>query len=239
MRRLFALLGAIGLVSGAAANSVQREAPFDFGAPANLGAVINSPGFDGGPSISSDGLSLYFTSDRSGGSGGATSGRRVARDPPIRSGPRRTSGRASTVRPTNSPPALRPTVAHSTSTPTGPAAWVRRTSGWRPGQRLGSGSGRPGTSAHPSTAAPATGCRTSRPMGARSISRRVARPSPEIWTCGWRGATPMPGGSPEERTWALQSTARIMTVSQVSRPMAGTCSSRRTGRAAAASVTRG
>ena len=70
MRRLFALLGAIGLVSGAAANSVQREAPFDFGAPANLGAVINSPGFDGGPSISSDGLSLYFTSDRSGGSGG-------------------------------------------------------------------------------------------------------------------------------------------------------------------------
>jgi Tol biopolymer transport system component len=42
----------------------------DFGPPENLGSVVNSPAFDGGPSISADGLTLYFTSERPGGLGG-------------------------------------------------------------------------------------------------------------------------------------------------------------------------
>jgi Tol biopolymer transport system component len=47
-----------------------------FGTPRNLGAIINGgaaaggTGFDGGPSPSRDGLTLYFASDRPGGSGG-------------------------------------------------------------------------------------------------------------------------------------------------------------------------
>ena len=51
-------------------------APFNFGPPKNLGPVINTApfgagrGFDGGPSVSADGLTLYFVSDRPGGSGG-------------------------------------------------------------------------------------------------------------------------------------------------------------------------
>lgn len=49
--------------------------PFIFGTPKNLGPVINRAatggerGFDGGPSTSADGLTLYFVSDRPGGSG--------------------------------------------------------------------------------------------------------------------------------------------------------------------------
>jgi Tol biopolymer transport system component len=42
--------------------------PFRFGSPTDLGAGVNSPGFDGGPDISADGLALYFTSDRDGNS---------------------------------------------------------------------------------------------------------------------------------------------------------------------------
>lgn len=42
--------------------------PFVFGSPTNL--PFNSPGFDGGPSVSDDGLSLFFISDRPGGQGG-------------------------------------------------------------------------------------------------------------------------------------------------------------------------
>jgi len=37
--------------------------------PINLGPTVNSPAFEGAPSISADGLSLYFTSGRHGGSG--------------------------------------------------------------------------------------------------------------------------------------------------------------------------
>jgi Tol biopolymer transport system component len=42
----------------------------DWGTPVNLGPVINTSGFDGNPSISADGSTLYFTSSRSGGHGG-------------------------------------------------------------------------------------------------------------------------------------------------------------------------
>jgi len=41
-----------------------------WGSPVNLGPTINSPAGDKGPSISADGLSLYFNSARSGGHGG-------------------------------------------------------------------------------------------------------------------------------------------------------------------------
>jgi len=40
-----------------------------WGKPENLGPAVNSSAWDGEPSISSDGLSLYFGSQRSGGSG--------------------------------------------------------------------------------------------------------------------------------------------------------------------------
>src|SRR2546422_6091626 len=38
-----------------------------WGAPVNLGAVVNSPANDQHPAISKDGLSLYISSDRPGG----------------------------------------------------------------------------------------------------------------------------------------------------------------------------
>lgn len=71
MRRSLAMLAAIVSLSLATARSQDQQELFDFGPPVNLGSVVNSPGFDGGPSISADGLSLYLTSDRPGGSGGA------------------------------------------------------------------------------------------------------------------------------------------------------------------------
>lgn len=42
----------------------------DWGTPVNLGPTVNSSQWDYGPSISADGLTLFFASDRSGGSGG-------------------------------------------------------------------------------------------------------------------------------------------------------------------------
>jgi len=42
-----------------------------WGEPVKLGPAVNSSSYDGEPSISSDGLSLYFGSQRSGGYGGA------------------------------------------------------------------------------------------------------------------------------------------------------------------------
>jgi len=45
------------------------QADFAFGEPSNLGAIVNGPSSDGSPSISADGLELFFDSDRSGGPG--------------------------------------------------------------------------------------------------------------------------------------------------------------------------
>jgi Tol biopolymer transport system component len=70
MKRFLAFLSATAMAGLAAAHSSQRGPQFDFGPPANLGSIVNSPAFDGGPSISTDGLSLYFTSERPGGLGG-------------------------------------------------------------------------------------------------------------------------------------------------------------------------
>jgi Tol biopolymer transport system component len=41
----------------------------NWGTPVNLGPVINTTGFDGNPSISADGSTLYFASNRPGGHG--------------------------------------------------------------------------------------------------------------------------------------------------------------------------
>jgi len=46
------------------------KADFTFGEPTNLGPTVNSSAFDGYPDISADGLTLYFVSNRPGGSGG-------------------------------------------------------------------------------------------------------------------------------------------------------------------------
>ncbi|HUU16528.1 MAG TPA: hypothetical protein VMW72_05215 [Sedimentisphaerales bacterium] len=43
----------------------------DWGEPVNLGQTVNSSSSDGSPCISADGLSLYFSSGRPGGSGNA------------------------------------------------------------------------------------------------------------------------------------------------------------------------
>jgi Tol biopolymer transport system component len=45
------------------------KADFTFGEPINLGPTINSPSLDGTPSVTADGLSLFFNSQRSGGYG--------------------------------------------------------------------------------------------------------------------------------------------------------------------------
>jgi Tol biopolymer transport system component/tetratricopeptide (TPR) repeat protein len=42
----------------------------DWGPPENLGPAVNSPKYDGNASISTDGLTLYFCSNRAGGYGG-------------------------------------------------------------------------------------------------------------------------------------------------------------------------
>ena len=46
------------------------KADFTFGTPTNLGPTVNGTAGEYGPSISADGLSLYFSSNRIGGSGG-------------------------------------------------------------------------------------------------------------------------------------------------------------------------
>ena len=44
--------------------------PFCYDTPVHLNSLINTPGFEGKPSLSADGLELYFVSDRSGALGG-------------------------------------------------------------------------------------------------------------------------------------------------------------------------
>jgi hypothetical protein len=60
---LVAVIAALAISPGPAV------ADFIFGGPVNVGSVVNSGSDDWSPSISSDGLSLYFTSKRPGGSG--------------------------------------------------------------------------------------------------------------------------------------------------------------------------
>jgi beta-lactamase regulating signal transducer with metallopeptidase domain len=50
-------------------NAYMAKADFTFSAVTNLGPVVNSSASDGSPSITADGLTLYFNSNRPGGSG--------------------------------------------------------------------------------------------------------------------------------------------------------------------------
>ena len=50
-------------------NAYVAKADFTFGTPTNLGPTVNSSAGDDMPSISADGLELYFGSNRPGGSG--------------------------------------------------------------------------------------------------------------------------------------------------------------------------
>ena len=50
--------------------TTRREKDDDWGIPVNLGSVVNTSGADMSPNISSDGLMLFFWSDRPGGPGG-------------------------------------------------------------------------------------------------------------------------------------------------------------------------
>jgi hypothetical protein len=43
--------------------------PFCYSTPVHLSSLINTPGFEGKPSLSADGLELYFVSDRPGALG--------------------------------------------------------------------------------------------------------------------------------------------------------------------------
>ena len=50
-------------------NAYVAKADFIFGTPTNLGPTVNSSGWDGGPRILANGLTLYFSSNRPGGLG--------------------------------------------------------------------------------------------------------------------------------------------------------------------------
>jgi len=59
--------GVISLLLMASAGPAQAD--FAFGEPTNLGPIVNGPSDDGSPSISADGVELFFDSTRPGGSG--------------------------------------------------------------------------------------------------------------------------------------------------------------------------
>jgi WD40 repeat protein len=66
-------LGALAVrVDGAKQGSTDCSAgkPYCYDAPVHLDSPINTPGFEGKPSLSADGLELYFVSDRPGALGG-------------------------------------------------------------------------------------------------------------------------------------------------------------------------
>jgi len=71
MTRLRNVLTAVVLLALLASYPAAAPKYSDWSAPVNLGAVVNSTSNDQGPAISKDGLSLYFSSGRPGGSGGS------------------------------------------------------------------------------------------------------------------------------------------------------------------------
>ena len=67
----YALVSATATLSVAGlGTSAMAQADLAFGEPTNLGPIINSASGEGSPTISADGLELYFGSDRPGGYGG-------------------------------------------------------------------------------------------------------------------------------------------------------------------------
>ena len=59
----------VGIAAAIVFGGGRAEADFTFGEPVNLGPTVNGPDHDQMPSISADGLELYFMSRRPGGSG--------------------------------------------------------------------------------------------------------------------------------------------------------------------------
>ncbi|MFQ6036903.1 MAG: hypothetical protein ACE5NM_13775 [Sedimentisphaerales bacterium] len=59
----------VGFVAAVVLGGQSASADFTFGTPTNLGPTVNSTAKDGTLSTSADGLSGYFDSTRSGGSG--------------------------------------------------------------------------------------------------------------------------------------------------------------------------
>lgn len=66
--RFSGMLAILALALGLATEVANAD--FTFGEPTNLGPTVNSSANDFGTSISPDGLSHYFSSNRPGGSGG-------------------------------------------------------------------------------------------------------------------------------------------------------------------------
>jgi hypothetical protein len=71
-KKLLLGVAAAACVLGVSATTLSAAGPHFTGwsTPVNLGPTINSASTDFGPALSKDGLSLYFTSNRSGGFGG-------------------------------------------------------------------------------------------------------------------------------------------------------------------------
>jgi Tol biopolymer transport system component len=59
----------VGFIATLAFGGSSAKADYTFGEPTNLGSVVNSSAYDEAPSISADGLTLYFNSNRPGGYG--------------------------------------------------------------------------------------------------------------------------------------------------------------------------
>ncbi len=59
----------MGFVAAVVLGGGSAKADFTFGEPTNLGPTVNSSAVGSDPEISADGLTLYFTSNRPGGSG--------------------------------------------------------------------------------------------------------------------------------------------------------------------------
>src|SRR6266545_5843928 len=57
-------------VSASDSSDCAAGKPYCYETPVHLNSLINTPGFEGKPSLSADGLELYFVSDRSGALGG-------------------------------------------------------------------------------------------------------------------------------------------------------------------------
>jgi len=64
-----AILLVVVLACAVLTNAYVAKADFEFSTPTNLGPTVNSPYSDGTPSISTDGLSLYFNAQRPDGHG--------------------------------------------------------------------------------------------------------------------------------------------------------------------------
>jgi len=64
------VVAAVGLLGAAVSLSAAAPIYTDWSTPVNLGPTVNAASFDSGPTLSPDGKTLYFNSNRPGGMGG-------------------------------------------------------------------------------------------------------------------------------------------------------------------------